>query len=306
VRDGADRIEWSIDWADPRVNGVPRPIAVGSEVKLRARGVLRRTADGYVFLSSVGDRLIVSVSSDMVDFYLRPAPHRRGKVRGLLGNFDGDRENDFKMADGTSIKPYGGVMDFNHPLYAQFGSSWRVAGAGLISRVAPAVPNPLAFPERAPEASAQLMAEARAQCEAGGVTHPEARDACAFDLAVTGNDAFVRSAAKASLAIVERERAVGVPLGLDTVVSGSLNGREARSVYTIKLTPGTYLFESTGSERTSWTIEAPNGTLLVNAEQGRVMGDKPVRVTIPSAGEYRITVSVRWEMLDGSYRIRVR
>lgn len=305
VRDGGDRVEWSIDRPDPLLNGVPRPMAVGSEVKLRSRGILRRTPDGYLFLSSVGDRLIVSVSSEMVDFYLRPAAHRRGKVRGLLGNFDGDRDNDFKTADGKPVAIAGEAADFNHPLYAQFGASWRVSGPGLITRTLPAGPNPLAFPEREPGAVVQAVAAARAKCEAAGVTNPEARDACAFDLAATGNDAFVRSAVKAGREEIGRERAVGVPLALNTEASGALNGREARSVYTIRLAPGTYLFHSTGSERTSWTLEAPNGTALFTADQSRLMGETPARVTISAAAEYRITVSVRWEMLDGSYRIRV-
>ncbi len=306
VRDGADRIEWAIDRPDPLLNGVTRPMAAGGEVELRSRGLLRRTADGYLFLSSVGDRLTVTVSSEMVDFYLRPAHHRRGKVRGLLGNFDGDAANDFKTADGKLVEPFGGVMDFKHPVYSQFGSSWRVSGPGLISRTLPAGPNPLAFPESEPDTAAPLLAEARAKCEAGGVTNPEARDACAFDLAATGNDAFLRSAAQAGREAAARERAVGVPLALNAEVGASLTGREARSVYTIKLTPGTYLFDSTGSERTSWTLEAPNGTALFSAEQSRVMSNTPARVTITEAGAYRVTVSVRWEMLDGSYRIRVR
>jgi len=306
VRDGADRVEWAVDRQDPLLNGVARPMDVRSEVQLRSRGTLSRTEDGYLFISSVGDRLTIVVSSEMVDFYLRPAHHRRGKVRGLLGNFDGDVDNDVKTADGRVIALSAGVMDFTHPLYSQFGASWRVPAANLmVSRRMPAVPDPRTFPGREPEASGEVVAAARARCDANGVTQAEARDACAFDLAATGDQAFVRSAEHASREMVARLQTIGSLLALNAEARGSLDGREARAVYTIRLTPGRYLLDSTGSERTSWTLASPDGAMLLTAEQGRLMGDAPTRVTITTAGVYRITVSVRFEMLDGSFRFKV-
>jgi len=306
VRDGSDRVEWAMDRPHPLMNGVARPMDVGSQVKLRSRGALRRTEDGYLFISSVGDRLTIVVSSEMVDFYLRPAPHRRGKVRGLLGNFDGDVDNDLKTADGRVVALSAGVMDFKHPLYSQFGASWRVdAGNLMVSRAMPAVPDPQTFPGPEPEASGEAMAAARAKCEATGVTQAEARDACAFDLAATGNEAFVRSAENASQEVAARLQTIGSVLALNAEATGSLDGREARAVYTIRLTPGRYLLDSTGSERTSWTLASPEGAMLLTAEQGRLMGEEPTRVTIKTAGVYRIVVSVRFEMLDGRFRFKV-
>ena len=307
VRDGADRIEWSIDRPDPLLNGVARPMAEGSEVKLRSRGILRRTPEGYLFVSSAGDRLIVVASTEMVDFYLRPARHRRGKVRGLLGNFDGDVDNDMTTADGRLIAVSTGVMDFYHPLYSQFGASWRVPTESLlITRALPAAPDPRAFPEREPAVADPAMAAARAICDAAGVTDAEIREACAFDLAATGNEAFVRSAARTNREAITRRQAVGTPLAVNAEATGKIDGREARVIYTITLAPGTYLFDGSDSEQTSWTVAAPDGTLLLNAEQSRWMEKAaPARVTIATAGTYRITVSVRAEMLDGSYLFRV-
>ncbi len=306
VRDGIDRVEWAMDRPDPLLNGVARPMDAGTQVKLRSRGTLRRTEDGYLFISSVGDRLTIVVSSEMVDFYLRLASHRRGKVRGLLGNFDGDVDNDLKTADGRVIVLSAGVMDFTHPLYAQFGASWRVTAESLmVSRRMPAVPDPQTFPGVEPEAGGEAVAAARAKCEATGVTQAEARDACAFDLAATGNEAFVRSAENASQQVAARLKAIGSVLALNVEALGSLDGREARAVYTIRLTPGRYVLDSTGSERTSWTMASPDGAMLLTAEQGRLMGEAPTRVTITTAGVYRIVVSVRFEMLDGSFRFKV-
>ena len=132
------------------------------------------------------------------------------------------------------------------------------------------------------------------------------REACAIDLAASGNDAYVRSAARASREAVARLQAVGRPLQLEAEASGSIDGRETRVVYTITLAPGTYLFDGSGSELTSWTVAAPDGAMMLDAEQSRWMEKAaPARVTVATAGEYRITVSVRAEMLDGSFRFTV-
>jgi len=307
VRDGADRIEWAIDRPDPLLNGVAKPMTAGSEMKLRSRGMLRRTADGYLFLSSAGDRLTVRVSSEMLDFYLRPAPHRRGKVRGLLGNFDGDVDNDLKTADGRLIALSSGAMDYNHPLYSQLGESWRVpTDRFLITRALSAAPDPRAFPEREPVFDDPVIGAARLKCGASGITDAQTREACAFDLAATGNDAFLRSATTAGREANARRHAVGTPLALNSEAAGTIDGREARVVYTIALEPGQYLFDGTDSQQTSWTVAAPDGTMLLNAEQSRWMEKAaPARLTIAAAGTYRITISVRAAMLDGSFLFRV-
>jgi hypothetical protein len=296
-----------MDRPDPLVNGAGRPMDVGGEVKLRSHALLRRTDDGYLFISSVGDRLTVVASGEMVDFFLRPAPHRRGKVRGLLGNFDGDVDNDLKTADGRVIDLAAAVVDFNHPLYSQFGASWRVAdGSSFVSRRLPASPDPMTFPGPEPQAVDQALAAAKAKCEAMGVTQTEARDACAFDLAATGDEAFLRSAENANQEVAARQQSIASVLALNAEATGSLDGRESRAIYTIKLTPGSYVLDSSGSERTSWTLAAPDGVMLLTAEESRLMGGPPARVTIAKAGQYRITVSVRFEMLDGTFRFTLR
>jgi hypothetical protein len=99
---------------------------------------------------------------------------------------------------------------------------------------------------------------------------------------------------------------------LDTEASGTLDvrgaqaGRDARALYTARLDAGTYIFDATGSERTSWTLAAPDGAMLFDARQSRMMGEEPVRLTLTRAGVYTIAVTVRFEMLDGTFRFRIR
>jgi hypothetical protein len=309
VRDGNDRVEWSIDRPDPLLNGVARPLAIGDQMRLRSRAVVRRSADGYLFVSSVGDRVTVIPSSGiMVDFYVRPASHRRGTLRGLLGNFDGDPDNDLQTAEGRTVTLKAEeAPDATHPFYAVFAESWRVpAAGGLIGRTLTTAIDPRTFPQRQPAVSAEAIAAARARCTQRGVSDLTVREACAFDVAATGNDAFALSAERANKAAVLRLEAVGRLIAIDTDVSGMLDGREARALFAVRLDPGTYTFDSTGSERTSWTLASPGGKLLVDAPQGRVMGEDPLQFVIATPGVHKITVSVRFEMLDGTYRFRLR
>jgi hypothetical protein len=313
VRDGADRVEWSIDSPDPLLNGISRPLAIGRQIQLRSRGFVKRAADGYLFVSSVGDRLRVVPGTVMVDFYLRPAPHRRGALRGLLGNFDGDRDNDFRSADGTTVAlKFNEPMEAKHPLYAVFGESWRApAAGGLIVRALSTELDPRAFPEREPAISADALTAAQARCAERGIRDEAIRAACAFDLAATGNDAFAVSAAEANKAAEQVRQSTGRPIALDVEVSGTLDkrgaqvGRDERVLYTLRLDAGAYIFDATGSERTSWTLTGPEGASLFDARRSRAMGEEPVRLTLTRSGVYKIAVSVRYEMLDGAYRFRV-
>lgn len=308
VRDGSDHLEWSVDRPDVLLNGVPRPLVEGGEVKLRSRGILRLTREGFLLLSSVGDRLTVVVSTLMVDFYVRPAAHRRGQVRGLLGNFDGNRDNDFVTSDGRVVPfVFSDAMDAAHPLYAVFGDSWRVPSTGgLVTRAMTSLGDVRAFPERAPDVSEAALAAARERCAASGISDAVIRDDCAFDVVATGDDAFTASAARAGREAERIARTVGRSIALNSDATGALNGREAEDVFSIRLAPGTYVFDAAGSTRTSWWITGPDGASVLDAQQSLRMGASPVRVTVASEGAYRIAVRVSFEMLDGAYRFRVR
>lgn len=307
VRDGADRIEWAIDRLDPLLNGVTRPMTAGTEVRLRSRGVLRHTPDGFLFVSSVGDRLQIIVSPEMVDFFLRPAAHRRGQLRGLLGNFDGDPDNDLQTPDGRVVTlGMDQRVDATHPLYAVFGASWRSAtGSSLIARALSTAIDAPSFPAREPEVNDDEMIAARARCAANGITEAAVQEDCAFDIVATGQDTFAVSAARAGKEADRLARASGREITTNATVTGALDGRDARSVFSVALAAGNYVFDGRGSERTTWMLSAPDGTRLFDAEQSRFMAENPVSVTIATAGIYTVVVGVRFEMLDGTFRFRV-
>jgi von Willebrand factor type D domain len=121
-----------------------------------------------------------------------PAVTRRGQLVGLLGNFDGDPQNDLVSRDGRR---------FDSPsfeeLYRTYGESWRVgtslfdaaAGTSTATFTDRRLPS-----QRMTAADLPTGADATAICRGAGVTDPQSLDDCALDVAVTGQAAFLDNA----------------------------------------------------------------------------------------------------------------
>src|SRR5436190_8693651 len=103
IRDHDDRVEFSAGVVDPIVAGRPRPMKLNDAIRLRSWGTLKKTDDGYVYLTAAGDRLTVNVGNEALDYFIRLNRARKGKVSGLFGNFDGDPDNDLTSSTGRVL-----------------------------------------------------------------------------------------------------------------------------------------------------------------------------------------------------------
>jgi von Willebrand factor type D domain len=308
VRNGRDRVEWRLEGRQLIVNGATRQLARGVPVRLRSRAVLREDDEGVLFLSSAGDRLRVTFSSGSVDYSLYPARGRAGTLRGLFGNFDGDPDNDLRSADGQLASHRADEPpDYQRPLYARFGESWRVAAAASLFSSPYAAPNGVdvqTFPRLRPAAPCDARAAAEAACKAAGVSDPVVLDACVFDYTQTGGASFVASAARADRDIREGvPLAVGHEIDVERDLIGRLEGKVRDVVYPIALPAGTYLFDGRGSHSTTWRLETANGDDVLAGMN--VMAANPRRVSLPE-GRYRLRVAVVPESAAGRFRLRVR
>lgn len=308
LRNRGDRIEWRLDGRQLIVNGVARQLDRGQTIRLRSFAVLRHDDEGFLFLSTRGDRLRVEFNSASVDYALSLARTRAGTVRGLFGNFDGDPDNDLRTATGDVIAHLPGeVPDHQKPLYQRFGESWRVAAsASLFSTpyAPPAGVDVTTFPLPAPGTSDAERAKAAAACQAAGVTDAIVLEACVFDYARAGGAAFMASAARAERDIREGvPLAAGVEIAVDREVAGRFDGTTREAIYPIALGAGTYLFDGRGSHATTWRLEAPNGSDSLAGMN--LMAANPRRVTL-AGGRYRLRVAVVPESPSGRFRFRVR
>ncbi len=149
---------------------------------------------------------------------------RRGRVRGILGDFDGDPRDDLTAAGGKRIgftitdePSWDGVVRYGvrdefatktfDALYDTFGNSWRITAARSLFDYAPGQ-STVTFTKRSiptrPQDPDGLRAARRraaeATCRAAGVTRAGPLEDCITDVALTGDPAFAADAANAERA----------------------------------------------------------------------------------------------------------
>jgi len=127
------------------------------------------------------------------------ADSRAGSIEGLLGDADGDPENDLIAADGTVLSI--GDPSFDD-VYGIWGDSWRVSQVSSLFAYAPgestATFADMEFPDDLITVDSLTEAErsrATRACREAGVTHEALLDACVLDVAVTGAAEFAQAAA---------------------------------------------------------------------------------------------------------------
>jgi hypothetical protein len=136
-----------------------------------------------------------------VDVSVDPSEDFKGKFEGLLGNFDGEGNNDLRLqGKDTAIK-----SDFDQ-LYPAFSDSWRVSDQTSLFSY-PEGKNTASYTNRAfpyeradPKKLAGYVA-AEELCKRMGVTDETSLAECAMDVAITGRPEFARSAARHQVTI---------------------------------------------------------------------------------------------------------
>jgi hypothetical protein len=145
---------------------------------------------------------------------LYPAAAHKGRLTGLLGDFDGNPGNDLSTADGTALPEF----PDHDQLYGGFADRWRVTqGESLLpypDGKDTASYTDRTFPDEVTTV-ADLDAGARAAahgiCAALGITEAARQQDCVLDLALTGRPAFAASAATTEHLVSATERGVSSP-----------------------------------------------------------------------------------------------
>lgn len=159
----------------------------------------RVTQSGNVYTLDFpgGERLAITNNGAYLDARLTLPDARRGRVRGVWGNFDGVTTNDLTARSGATLSSPVTPAD----LYGTFGNSWRVPGAAESLFVYDTgerfggFDDP-AFPSAPAVVPAGAAAGAEATCRAAGVTDSLLLDRCVIDVALTGNARFAASSAE--------------------------------------------------------------------------------------------------------------
>ncbi|SEL59669.1 Beta-propeller repeat-containing protein [Stigmatella aurantiaca] len=195
---GRDRVGYYLGAVHPvKVNGQPVPIS--GELALPGGGRILRQGESYTFEWPTGDHLVISPEHNYVNAYLRLSPSRAGTLRGPLGNFNGNRADDFTLRDGTSLVA---PLSFTQMYEGEtaYVNSWRVSQAESLFDYGPgestASFTDVHFPyPPAHTPSTVQQQQAQQLCQTAGVTNPIFLKGCITDVAATGDASFAQSAA---------------------------------------------------------------------------------------------------------------
>lgn len=192
-----DRIEWYM---------LPtRALYVNGKLTEMPKSRLTLPAGGWIEMQKSGAKETMYVYWPNDNFVGRMTAHTNDTMNvevkkivssprtyeGMIGNMDGNRANDVQIRGGANL----GSATTNENI-ARSGESWRVrANENLFTRSHPA---PAGTAAKTQPGMADLDASARVQanqiCKAAGVSDATALRNCTYDVAATGDKAFVESA----------------------------------------------------------------------------------------------------------------
>lgn len=192
--------------ADAVVRLDGRPVAPAPETPLPGGGTLVRSEDGpaprYALSWPDSTTLFVRPIGEYgLEATMALAEARKGRVQGLLGDGDGNRDNDLDMGGGRFLtKPSPTSQPPFAEVYGPFANNWRVRQETSLfdyeSGQSTANFTDRSFPKRPTDLSTlPNAAAARERCVAAGVSGPEVLDGCILDVALTGREEFAQSAA---------------------------------------------------------------------------------------------------------------
>lgn len=173
-----------------RVDGLELGLVFGEQWALDG-ATLERTNRGWTVVWDDGSRLDVTPRETWLDVRMSLAPRWARMVRGLLGNYDNDRNNDLATRDGATVLAHPIPWD---RLYDTVGESYRVAaaetlfdydvGSGWGSFDDPSFPTGAAGLE-ALDDDARALGEAT--CRTVRDLDPALFDSCVLDVACSGS-----------------------------------------------------------------------------------------------------------------------
>ncbi len=230
------------------VNGDAFEARNGMHVRLGGGGAI--SVENWEISVSWPDRSLVHVKPTSIERVLASVDvhlpeERRGRVEGLLGNFDGNPANDLRIRNGAILQD-----PSTSDLYGDFRQSWRIPFGTEESLFSQGSEQ---FDPRFPfsvVSVADLDPEdrewGREACEAAGVLDPEIMNACIVDVVLTGDTdwAYVAAGVDPRVLGVMVSPPVGyVQLGDSRQFGAIVTGTSNRQV-TWTVTGGTFTEDS--------------------------------------------------------------
>lgn len=226
---------------------------------------------------------------------------RRGKLIGLLGNFDGDKDNELVTRDGRALPAAPAFAD----LYPSFADSWRIKQADSLFDYEPgqnttSFDDPT-FPENTEPIGDRVAAEAA--CRDAGLTEQVLIQNCIFDIMATGDRGFAREAAEVQRFLLSS------PAGGDgTILAGEIKQGAEPETHVLEIGDSRAFFlQDAGGAAISVcdmliTVEGGNGRHVDEVEKCTNLRGFGIKETAPGG---KIVVKVIGLGKHGAYRLRL-
>ena len=192
ISEGADTVEFQLEPLKLYINKTEQ--SLNSRIRLSGRGYVESTGSTVTVRLSNGDRLdIVYYSRGYLDYQVGLVDAHRGKITGLLGNWNGAPGDDVLQRTGEAVSP----SNFQ-AMYPGYANSWRIRNEESLFYYEPgnttANFTDYTYPSIPVSLTAAQLAAAQQTCSSAGVTKEPALSNCIVDVGVTGDAGYAESA----------------------------------------------------------------------------------------------------------------
>ena len=133
--------------------------------------------------------------SYLLDYSLYLAENRKTKVSGLVGDYDGNKNNDVQIRNGAVLSGQGSLKFGD--MYPTFADSWRITQTNSLFQYdagkTTATYTQKDFPKEPISLTADQRAKAEGICRAAGVTNEPFLSGCIVDVGITGDASLASS-----------------------------------------------------------------------------------------------------------------
>lgn len=304
-----NRVVFDLDFANRiQINGINATLADGQSLSI-GNSIIQRSSNLYTLTYAGDDGIVDSADAQVKAFdngnHINLEVLRFGSVHGLLGDSDGNPNNDFQLRDGTQLSPNPSWDE----IHGKFADSWRVGVDENLFKTnpIPVIPDPPQFislatlAQKNPEGVATAFAKGREF----GIPEGAFLNGGVFDFVVTGDEGFLKGAKEtADLALKNGD--IQIPLGsiqgskwndanangiwdggeqalagwtiyIDSVANGQLDPWE---ISTVTNADGQYTFSNLGPgeytigevPQTGWEQTYPTTPYSIDLKTGAITG----------------------------------
>ena len=199
VQTGKDIVSYAAEGKKLWVNNIQQSLQFNHIALTGNAFIKKETTQSYdriIIQHAGGDQVVLIVSGlPYLDYHLRLTDHRKQKMQGLMGNYDGNPDNDLVLRNGSKVQKK------HDELYPKFADNWRIqqenslfyyeAGKNTESYTRRDLPkNTVAF-------DMEKYTWAEQQCKGAGIQDEPFLSGCIVDVYTSGDPSVAQSAANA-------------------------------------------------------------------------------------------------------------